>query len=714
MTLPPRRSERLIAPEGAPGSKGGATQLPPGPQRQRDVLDALHEVVFQTDPAGNWVYLNAAWTDLSGYPVAESLGGSLFDIIHADDVDSTRAQFEAVLAGPQNHCFHDLRIITRSGRPRWVWLRSAMLFDSAGAYRGNVGTLLDIDARRRSEERLRRESALMERISADAPLEDVLVGISELLVENGATAARITAYREDTSLPPASGYCQRTSLSQSLGFGEDRGSSETDLACHHNDEIKSLVNGESLGHVESSATDSVPSEVRARTVQLARIAIERHHTLTAARHRAMHDPLTDLPNRRVVEERLAIALSANHQSRSHVALLLLDINDFRLVNDSFGHSMGDAILKLVATRLREALGPSETLGRLGGDEFVVIIPSVDDLGRVDDLAARLRRVVAWPLNVGHQQFHLEASVGIATSPEAGIRALDMLRRVDVAMYRAQHGHLGQARYDPRHDEIRIEGFGLAGDLRSAIRDEQLVLHYQPIVAVPDGAVRGVECLVRWHHPERGLLLPDQFIPLAETTGVIWPLTRWVLEEAVRTSRRLRGLDHDLSWSINLSARQLDEQLSPVLAAAQLAPDQRSRFEFELTETGVLANTTDTGRTMGRLRDNGYSFAIDDFGTGYASLNYLRALPVRTVKIDRTFVSGIDEDPRDHSIVRSAIELAHQLDIHVIAEGVESERIFDILSELSCDYVQGYHIGYPMAETDLVDWLTDHAASSSVA
>ncbi|HEV7525498.1 MAG TPA: bifunctional diguanylate cyclase/phosphodiesterase [Acidimicrobiia bacterium] len=422
-------------------------------------------------------------------------------------------------------------------------------------------------------------------------------------------------------------------------------------------------------------------------------------------HQALHDALTGLPNRQLLVDRLNHAIEMTGRRGGHAPVVMfLDLNRFKLVNDTFGHQTGDELLRQVAQRLDGVLRASDTLSRFGGDEFVILCEDVGDLETGAAIVDRIRGAFDRPFDLGGEQLNVSVSIGVATVDD-GMSIEALLSEADAAMYFAKaHGGSGKVRFfdevtrrAARH-RVRIES-----DLAYALERDELVLHYQPIVEMCSRRIVGVEALLRWNHPERGMLSPGEFLEPAERTGLIVPIGQWVIAEACKTVARWnrdRAPDDHLQLSVNLSPRQLAErhfveEVARLLAAEGVDPTE-VRLSFELTESWMAVDATGEQRRLQALHDLGITLAVDDFGTGYSSLAYVKDLPIAVVKIDRSFVAPLGRDPRDLAIVRGIIDLAHNIDLYVVAEGVETEEQYQYLVALGCDYAQGFHLGRPQA------------------
>jgi diguanylate cyclase (GGDEF)-like protein len=420
------------------------------------------------------------------------------------------------------------------------------------------------------------------------------------------------------------------------------------------------------------------------------------------RHQALHDALTDLPNRTLLHRRAERALKGDDGG----AMLLIDLDRFKEVNDTLGHDHGDQLLVEVAARLRGAVRRGDTLARLGGDEFAVLLDGLPHRGAAVELATRLQEALRRPFALRGVSIELEASIGVALYPSHGTTVGTLLQRADVAMYDAKRGGHGIATYTPERDPYSADRLGLLAELRRAIAGDELVLHYQPKVSLGTGEAVGVEALVRWQHPTRGLLAPDQFVPLAERTGAIADLTRWVVDAALARHRAWREQGIDLPVAVNLAAANIVDVALPDAIAALLAHYgvAGDRLECEISEHTVMADPIRASEVLDRLRALGVRLSLDDFGTGHSSLAYLKRLPLDEIKIDRSFVSGMAEDENDMVIVRSTIDLARNLGLAVVAEGVESPEIMEKLGALSCDTAQGFHLSRPLPADELATWL----------
>ena len=435
-------------------------------------------------------------------------------------------------------------------------------------------------------------------------------------------------------------------------------------------------------------------------------------------HRAFHDSLTGLPNRALFRDRLVHALSrakrrAEQGQVGGVALLYIDLDDFKRFNDSLGHNAGDQLLVGVAERIAARLRLGDTFARFGGDEFAMLLEDLEDVGYAADVAERIKRDLSAPFEVDGHEAVVTTSIGIvmAAPGEAGEDyAEELMRRADIAMYRSKGE--GKDRHEVFSSSMNhsLERLGLEEDLRGAIEREEFRVHYQPQVLISTGQTVGFEALLRWEHPERGPLAPSEFIPLAEETGLIIPLGRWVLAEACRRGRIFReqiSPEAPLRMFVNLSARQfrhpeLVEEVSAALTETGMDPHD---LALEITESVMMGERSTARDILWALKDLGLTLVMDDFGTGYSSITYLKSFPVDILKMDRSMVEGIDEDPENRAIVSATTRLAHALGLEVVAEGVETAGELDELRSVGCDFAQGYYWQRPCSAEKTMKLLT---------
>jgi len=410
-------------------------------------------------------------------------------------------------------------------------------------------------------------------------------------------------------------------------------------------------------------------------------------------HLAYHDALTGLPNRQLFLDRLDVAIASAHRSGTQLGVFFLDLDRFKLINDSLGHSVGDKLLQVVARRIRALLRDDDTVTRIGGDEFTILVPSVERVEDATVVARRVRETLKHPIVIDGRELFVSASIGVSLYPSDGDDAETLLKNADTAMYRAKtQGRDTVQLYAPAMNARALEQLTLENRLRRALPNGELELFYQPIVAMSTRRICAMETVLRWRHPELGLLAPDAFVALAETTGLIVPIGEWVLRTACRQLREWQegGLP-ELRAAVNLSVRQLQQAdfvslVSEILGETRIPPET---LELELTESMAMQSDGDALGKLRELKRLGVRISIDDFGTGYSSLSALRLFPADSLKIDRSFVGQIATDPDDAAIAEAVIALARSLKLHVIAEGVETREQLEFLRDHHCDYWQGF-------------------------
>jgi diguanylate cyclase (GGDEF)-like protein len=436
----------------------------------------------------------------------------------------------------------------------------------------------------------------------------------------------------------------------------------------------------------------------------------------AKEHQAVHDALTGLPNRSSFRDQVEQAVNVGRYTDRTAAVMLIDLDRFKEINDTLGHHAGDRLLQDVSERLRTSLDHHATVARLGGDEFGVLLPDMANGEEASRVARHLLAQLREPFSTKGLTLEVDASIGIACAPEHGSAVEPLIQRADIAMYAAKEGGRGYVLFEPELDRYSPRRLSLTGALRSAIADGEIVLHFQPKAELRTGRIIAVEALARWQHPRLGLIGPSEFVPIAEQTGLIGPLTSYVLEAALRQLRAWSEQGEDLSVAVNLSARsfldaQLATELPPLLERTGVAAE---RLELEITESMLMADPARAQATLERLSAIGLKLSVDDFGTGYSSLAHLKRLPVDVIKIDKSFVIDMPHDASDAAIVRSTIELAHNLGLKVVAEGVESHEAWQRLEELGCDLAQGFHVSRPLPADAMTRLLAERRARAERA
>jgi diguanylate cyclase (GGDEF)-like protein/PAS domain S-box-containing protein/excisionase family DNA binding protein len=662
------------------------------------LVSALAQIVWTTAADGRVSADLPLWRAYTGQTLAQILDWGWLDAVHPDDRESAAQLWKhAIAAGTFYETEYRLRRADGVYRPFLV--RAAPVRDTEKRIVEWVGVCLDQTARYHSA------------ADAQALIEtalDAIITINHVgrIVAFNPAAERIFGYRRgavlgqelaDLVIPPEHRAAHRAGLARHLATGE------------------TTMLGRRVAVTAQRADGTMfPAEIALTRLPLdgpplftgyLRDVTERVQLEDELRRQALHDALTGLPNRTLLYDRLQQALASAVRERHPLALLLLDLNHFKEVNDTFGHAAGDELLQRVAARLKESLRAADTVARLGGDEFAVLLPGADAT-EATLAAEKLLAVLDAPVVIEGQVFPVAASVGLAFSPEHGTDAPTLLRHADVAMYAAKAARCSYAVYASAQDPYSPSRLDLITALRQAIAQGALLLHYQPKVDMARGRICGAEALVRWQHPQQGLIPPDRFIPLAEQTGLIAPLTQWVLGAVLRQWQRWKRRGVSLDVAVNLSMwdvhdPHLPETIARLLRATHVPPEA---LRVELTESAIMTDADRALSVLTQLHTQGVRISVDDFGTGYSSLSYLHRLPVDEIKIDRSFVQQMATADRDAAIVTSTIGLGRGLGLRVVAEGVEDQATWDLLAGLGCDVVQGYFVSRPLPATAFVGWL----------
>ncbi len=462
---------------------------------------------------------------------------------------------------------------------------------------------------------------------------------------------------------------------------------------------------EAQGKLVEQLPDVQTTEIRDLTDAFREMRQQVHSRQMALEHIAMHDSLTSLPNRILLMDRLNQAINNARKRQRTLALVMLDLDRFKEINDTLGHQTGDALLQQVGARLREVLRDSDTVARLGGDEFAVLLTSINETNAMR-IAGTILEALEKVYEVYEHSLYVGVSLGVAIFPQHGETAEILLQHADVAMYVAKRSNNGITLYDTRRDQHSVSQLSVLSDLREAVENQEFYLEYQPELSMSTGAIIGVEALLRWRHPVHGIVMPDDFISTAEQTGLIKRISQWVLDKAIQDCVRLHTLGHKISLSVNLSVWDIQET-----SLANAIRNKLEQYAFpadylmlEITERVMMAEPERARQVLKELDKMGIKIVIDDFGTGFSSLVYLKNLPVNMLKVDKSFVMDMFKDESNATIVHSIVELAHNLGLQVIAEGVENDQTWIWLKKWHCDIAQGYYISHPLTLSDLEHYL----------
>jgi len=722
-------------------------------ERFRQLAENINEVFFLINPTDTkMLYVSPTYETVWGLS-RESLYAdpqSWLDAVHTDDRARAMSSFDPV----RTHGKFDFtyRIVRLDGAIRWIRARGFPILNSSGEFYRVAGIAEDITGAKLAEEkiqRLNRVHAVLSGINtAIVRIRDrqkLFTEACRIVVEEGqlrmawigllspdgkviipqASAGYEAGYlhlrefsllTDDPDKSAASGqaiHTRRPVIRNNIARESTRLSLKKDALDRGYNSIASfplIVSDAAIGVISlyASEPDFFDEDEIKLLIELASdisFAMEFIENENRLNYLAYHDPLTGLTNRASLHQRLVETITGNGNSKDPFSLVLININNFRNINYTLGHHNGDELIRLVARRLKQTVWDSDTVACLGGDDFALLLPRLANKDHIGLVITKILQSFQHAFTLSDIPINVEAALGIALYPDHGENADLLWQHADIALRQAKELHKTHMYYEPTFDHYNPQQLALMGELRKAIDYNQLVLHYQPKIDLKMDRVVGVEALVRWQHPEQGMIYPDQFIPLVENTGLIDPLTIWVMANACRQVHFWRNNGYPLDLSVNLSARNLQ---NPALKDEILDLTNSSRFPIkhltlEITESAIMVDPENATEVLAELRAAGMVISVDDFGTGQTSLTYLKELPISKMKIDKSFVMDF-KNPRNYAIVRSAIELGHNLGLSVTAEGIEDEHAFLALKDLGCDRGQGYYISKPLPPDQFITWL----------
>ena len=678
-------------------------------RKYRSIFENASEGIYQTTPDGRFIGANPALARILGYDSPEQLlasGGHTVErsYVHPEQ----RAELLRRLETDGRYTDQEFQIARRDGTPIWVRDNSRAVRDVDGQVLFYEGTLQDITPRKLAEEALA-QSEEKYRTLVDMSQDGVFLSEHGKLIYVNRAFAEILGYRpEDMTGLEFAGLLVPEDRAAAAAFSEERplpaGHELHEMRLLHRDGKATVITAVTVAHVPYRGRLAVTGTVRDVTAQK-----KSEQELVRS---AFHDALTDLPNRSFFMEKLQQVLEhVGHRSSDRFAVLFLDLDRFKLINDSLGHSFGDRVLTSIARRLRTCLRPADLIARYGGDEFTILVENITGLDDATAVADRVHEELARPITIDGHDIFTNASIGIVISAPHYRQPDEILRDADTAMYRAKEaGKAGYVVFDDAMHESAKANLRLETELRMALQRGEFRVHYQPVMELSSGKLSGFEALVRWEHPAQGLLGPEHFLAVAEETGLIVPMGWWVLETActqfVNWRKRYKHVHDDVTMSVNIANRQfahwvLPQRVARVLDITGLKP---KNLCLEITETVFMDNPDLAVETIARLKSVGVNLQMDDFGTGYSSLSALRRFKIDTLKIDRSFITGIERARADRAIVRTITVLAADLGMDVVAEGIEDARQVELLRALGCRKGQGYFFSKPMSVPDADKYL----------
>lgn len=703
-----------------------------GEDLYRDLVENARDLIYCIDLEGNFTWLNRSAARVSGYDRSEAIGMNIANLVAPEDLGRARQILQRTLRGETPEPY-DLEIVTRSGQ-RVVLEVTHRLVLKDGFPIGTQALAREMTERRRLEELDRDRLRILEMIPTPRPLGEIFDAVAAMVERQmPGSVASLTMLRDGRlyvmaapGLPEelvraldgvwpglASGSCGAAAYLGRPVYTHDITADPAWPALRAQAAQSGLrgcwstpVRGGAklLGTLAVYQKEpGLPLPWQLKLLQsaagLAGLAAEHRQMTDELAYQARHDALTELPNRTLFQERLREAVAAAQRDGLQLSLLYVDLDHFKLINDTSGHAHGDQLLRQTAWRLASCIRDRDTLARISGDEFVILLPDGQAGGPV---AESVLRILREPFEIGGEEAFVTASVGIAVFPTDAADAESLLRAADSAMYSAKRaGKDRAAHFEPAHSAAQTERLSVATHLRRALDRDEFTVHYQPQFDLRSGALAGYEALLRWHHPRLGNVSPARFIPIAEESGAIMPIGAWTLDQACRQARVWQRAGHTLrAMSVNVSAIQLAmpdfvATIETALSRSGLAP---AALELEITESILMRDLDDFIRKMNELRRLGVRISVDDFGTGYSSLSYLQRLPIDILKLDRSFVEGLNRSAHGASLVRSVVAMAHGLGLRVTAEGIETDEQLQVVRGSGCDTAQGYLLGRPEPAT----------------
>jgi diguanylate cyclase (GGDEF)-like protein/PAS domain S-box-containing protein len=682
----------------------------------RKVINSVKEVIFKTDIYGKFIFLNDAWKEIIGFEVGESIGTYFEEYVYIKDREKNKQLCLSLLSKEKEYCRHKLRYITKDGDVKWIEVYAMLMLDKENNVIGFSGTLIDVTETVNLQNKLSEKANTLHEI-AEASKNDFKRTVQNLqnmvfkLIRNeygdfeftlieGRIAKKFGLGTEEVyGKKPNEVLDHNTAKKLMLSCDEAFKGKDSSFEFNRYDEtfyvtLSPIVENDNV--VEVVATTTNITELKEAEYKISRISY--------------YDTVTELPNRVLFKERVDFAISHANIENGSLAIMYLDLDQFKFINDTIGHSSGDQLLKSVAKRLKIHIPKEAFISRMGGDEFNILIPFVDDQKEITYVANDVLEVFQVPFILKHKEYFITASVGISTYPLDGLDYETLMKNADMAMYRAKEkGRNNYQFYTNTLNTFAHERLDMERSLRKAIEKSEFVLFYQAKVDIKTGNISGSEALVRWIHPKEGIIPPFKFIPLAEETGLIVPMGEWILRKALEQNKKWinKGYDY-LTVAVNISVKQFQQKdfvdtIKNILIETQYNPEL---LELEITESILMEDTNRNIGILNELKKIGIKISLDDFGTGYTSLSYIRKFAADVLKIDKIFIDEITNNNRESAITVAIINMANSLNLKVVAEGVETKEQLDFLRSQNCDEIQGYYFSKPIPYKEFEKMLVE--------
>ena len=689
----------------------------------RKVINSVQEVIFKTDLEGKWIFLNNAWSEVTGFSVAESLNKYYWEFTYKDDIEKNKQLLVSLFNGEKDYYREANRYITKEGKLKWIEIYVVLLMDDDNNVIGTSGTLMDITEMVNLQNQLSRKADYLYEVAKESKndfkrtiqnIQNMVFklrrneeGYFEFTLVEGKIAEKFGLVTENVyGKKPDEVLDKNTAIKLNIACEEVFKGKDSSFEFERENEtfyvtLSSIIENEKV--VEIVATTTNITELKKAESKISKMAY--------------YDNVTELPNRVLFKERADFAISHASIDNSSLAIIYLDLDQFKFINDTLGHSSGDELLKRVAKRLKVNIPKEAFVSRMGGDEFNILIPFIDNQKEITYIANDVLDVFQVPFIFENKEYFITASIGISTYPLDGQDFESLMKNADMAMYRAkENGRNNYQFYTNTLNIVAHERLDMERSLRKAIDKNEFVLFYQPKVDIKTGKISGSEALIRWIHPKEGLIPPFKFIPLAEETGLIVPIGEWVLKTALEQNKKWINIGYaDLTVAVNISVKQFQQNnfidiIEDILKETEYNPEL---LELEITESILMQDTNRNIEILNKLKKMGIKISLDDFGTGYTSLSYIRKFAANILKIDKIFIDEITNNETDTAITIAIMNMANSLNLKVVAEGVETKEQLNFLRNQNCNEIQGYYFSRPVPSIEFEKMLIEGKNISSM-